>query len=77
MIIAVTRKGRRISMAIKIIKPGKKPETVKRFTCRHCGCVFEADEGDYELVFNFCNGNYVLKVDCPDCGYTAIKSRDE
>lgn len=64
-------------MAIKIIKPGKKPDAVKRFTCRHCGCVFEADEGDYELVFNLSNGNYVLKVDCPNCRYIVVKSRDE
>ena len=26
-------------MAIKIIKPGKKPETF-RFKCPHCGCIF-------------------------------------
>ena len=30
-------------MAIKIIKPGKKPDAVKRFECPHCGCIFETD----------------------------------
>lgn len=27
-------------MAIKIIKPGKKPDTTKRFKCPHCDCIF-------------------------------------
>ena len=32
---------------IKIIKPGKIPDTTKRFECSRCGCIFEADKGDY------------------------------
>lgn len=64
-------------MAIKIIKPGKKPETTKRFKCWHCGCVFEADRGDYEEAFNLCDGYYDLRVDCPNCGRTVWKSCDE
>ena len=64
-------------MATKIIKPGKKPETTKRFTCSHCGCVFEADEDDYELEFDSLNGCYCYVADCPTCGLTVRKPDDE
>lgn len=63
-------------MAIKIIKPGKKPETTKRFTCKHCGCVFKADKDDYEEVYSLCNGYYLL-IDCPTCGRIISRLRDE
>ena len=63
-------------MAIKIIKPGKKPETTKRFTCKHCGCVLKADKDDYEEVYILCNGDYLL-IDCPTCGRSISRLRDE
>ena len=63
-------------MAIKIIKPGKKPETTKRFTCKHCGCVFKADKGDYEEMYSLNNGYYLL-IDCPTCGRSICRKRDE
>lgn len=63
-------------MAIKIIKPGKKPDTVKRFECRHCGCVFMVGMDDYEKVHILCNG-YYLRIDCPTCGRTARKPCNE
>ena len=63
-------------MAIKIIKPGKKPETIERFECPHCGCVFMADVDDYEEEYSLCNG-YYLKIDCKTCGCTVYKPDDE
>ena len=63
-------------MAIKIIKPGKRTETTKRFTCKHCGCVFKADKDDYEEVYILNNG-YYLKIYCPYCGYIIHKSCNE
>lgn len=63
-------------MAIKIIKPGKKPDTAKRFTCSHCGCVFMAGMDDYKKVYSLCNG-YCLRVDCPACGRTVRKPCNE
>ena len=55
-------------MAIKIIKPGKKPETF-RFECPDCGCVFEADVDDYEKRRDdFRMEIYVLAA-CPSCGH--------
>ena len=64
-------------MAIKIIKPGKKPETTERFECPHCGCVFEADRDDYEEEFNLRGGCYCYAVDCPTCGLTVRRPCDE
>lgn len=63
-------------MVIKIIKPGKKPDTTERFECSYCGCVFEADEDDYEKEYSWRN-DYYLKIDCPCCGYIIHKSCDE
>ena len=63
-------------MAIKIIKPGKKPETF-RFECPHCGCVFEADKDDYEKRRDdFRMELYVLAA-CPCCDSFVRKSCDE
>ena len=63
-------------MAIKIIKPGKKPDTTVRFECPHCGCVFMADVDDYEEEYSLRN-DYYLKIDCPTCGSKVYKSNDE
>ena len=63
-------------MAIKIIKPGKKPETIERFECPRCGCVFMADVYDCEVAYSLLNG-YYLKIDCPCCGYIIRKSCNE
>ena len=63
-------------MAIKIIKPGKKPETTERFECPHCGCVFMAYVNDYEVAYSLLNG-YYFKIDCPCCGCIIRKSCNE
>ena len=63
-------------MAIKIIKPGMRPETIERFECPRCGCVFMADVDDCEVAYSLLNG-YYLKIDCPCCGYIIRKSCDE
>ena len=64
-------------MAIKIIKPGKKPDTTELFECSYCGCMFDADEDDYEFEFDSLNGCYCYAADCPTCGLTARKPDDE
>ena len=64
-------------MAIKIIKPGKKPDTTKRFKCWHCGCVFEADRGDYEEGVSDISLKKYAEVACPCCGYIILKSYNE
>lgn len=64
-------------MAIKIIKPGKKPDTTERFECSYCGCVFEADEDDYEEEFYSLDGYSCNTADCPTCGRKVYKSCNE
>ena len=54
-------------MAIKIIKPGKKPDTTRRFECADCGCVFEGERGDYQTVHN-CDNTLAIAMKCPTCG---------
>lgn len=63
-------------MAIKIIKPGKKPDTTERFECSNCGCVFDADRGDYEKGYSMGIGSY-LRIYCPVCKRTVYRLRDE
>jgi hypothetical protein len=57
---------------MKIIKQGltgdelnRKLKQTKRFECRTCGCVFEADEGEYESESDFICTLYYC--DCPNC----------
>lgn len=52
-------------MAIKIIKPGKKPEPI-HFECKHCGCVFEMDVAAYDAdMGGLLSPDYVAF--CPTC----------
>lgn len=68
---------------MKIIKQGKTKEELKailnktkRFECKTCGCIFEADEGEYETEevqiysYHYCK--------CPNCGQKAneVKMRE-
>jgi hypothetical protein len=58
-------------MAIKIIKPGNpvKAKQTRRFTCLFCGCIFNADLGDYEAVMicNQLDDVIVHQAICPAC----------
>ena len=63
-------------MAIKIIKPGKKPDTIRRFTCSHCGCVFEADKDSYGLVCDAYRRQWAY-ITCPTCGRKVYKLCNE
>ena len=63
---------------MKIIKRGKL-QTI-RFTCEKCGCVFEADESEYDNIsLPTCkNGGIkftdMVSVVCPFCKNTITKS---
>lgn len=57
---------------MKIIKQGKTEEELKaivnktkRFECKTCGCIFEADEGEYEFEEDYIYSAYYCK--CPNC----------
>ena len=66
---------------MKIIKQGmSKAEIemikniVKRFKCRTCGCIFEADKSEYESTQEYTYMTYYCK--CPNCGDKALYRRD-
>lgn len=54
-------------MAIKIVKPGKKPDSTRRFECTHCGCIFEGEDEDYRAVQSTSN-TIAVAMKCPTCG---------
>lgn len=49
---------------MRIIQQGKQKET-HTFICRVCGCVFEADKGEFTFEF-FRNEEYFKSI-CPFC----------
>lgn len=64
---------------MKIIEHGKMPEpsakVTRRFKCIRCGCIFEADDGEYEygiVGFSACWDGFPLRTKrfatCPECG---------
>ena len=54
-----------------IIKEGIKPDTTKRFECKYCRCIFEADKSECEDYDR--EGNYYMK--CPCCGNIVAAAR--
>lgn len=57
-----------------IIKEGdlnrlKPVSCLKRFECDKCGCVFEADKGEYDPYMENCSICFYSK--CPCCGNLA------
>ena len=56
-------------MSIKIIQPGdldKLKHTIE-FTCKTCGCVFEADKEDYTYQYSQREGCGWYEIKCPCC----------
>jgi hypothetical protein len=52
---------------IEIIKPGRKPEDIRReATCRRCGCVFTFAPDDAEF-FSYQTDGDSFRVVCPTC----------
>ena len=49
---------------IEIVSHGR-PVVVKKFTCKHCNCVFTAEEEDYRLLNSF--GLPFYAITCPVC----------
>lgn len=57
---------------MKIIRPGLPKEELerrlketKRFECEKCGCIFEADKGEYTHTTQYNETHYYCK--CPNC----------
>lgn len=56
---------------MNIIKPGNLDflKGTKKFECRNCGCVFEADKNEYSCGSQYNDVFYIC--DCPCCGSIA------
>lgn len=59
-------------MPIKIIKPGKKPGTV-RFRCRCCGCIFETDTPEVRRT----GSTQDYFATCPTCNSLCYSAGDK
>ncbi len=68
---------------MKIIKAGAVPPVwpCVRWTCDHCGCVFQPEEGevtdieardDWERDQGHREATHLARIDCPCCGYLQI-----
>lgn len=65
-------------MVMKIIKNGdlNKIRRTIRFTCKHCGCEFEADKEDYEYQFSQRENYGWYETRCPYCTNRVSKSNN-
>lgn len=65
------KKNKKESDKMKIIKQGDldKLKQTKLFECKKCGCVFEAEKSEYDIVNNddyiYCSTLY--RAECPWC----------
>lgn len=60
---------------MKIIKQGILPSKIRRFTCGNCGCIFEAEENEYERITNqmeYMETKASYKCTCPTCNMRAF-----
>jgi ribosomal protein S27E len=53
---------------MKIIREGdlERMESMRRFECKRCGCVWEASGGEYRVESDFRNGHFAV-MRCPTC----------
>ena len=52
---------------MRIIRPGAELN-LKIFECEVCGCLFEANRNEYELIFSKNNDNDIyIKCECSNC----------
>lgn len=54
---------------MKIIERGKIPKNTKRFYCKNCGTVFDADKGEYVSAdqMEYMHDGILYKCICPVC----------
>ena len=56
---------------MKIIVGGKPPTSAEEFCCTNCGCIFEAEKGEYTIPRNWYaekHGDSVpIECECPCC----------
>lgn len=72
---------------VRIVKHGSYNREIRRFTCDHCGCVFEMDKLKYSKSVSRnvrIVGKFLLFDDktvylalCPECGGLVKQGEDE
>ena len=60
---------------MKIIKEGNILSSTRRFTCKHCGCIFECNDSEYSRETACINITHYTAV-CPTCGMKLYKSEE-
>ena len=56
---------------MKIIKKGIRPTITKKFICTNCGCIWEAEKGEYNVTSYLGmmhDGLKAYSMNCPCCG---------
>ena len=56
---------------MKIIKKGIRPTITKRFICKNCGCIWEAEKGEFNMTSQIAmihDGLKAFNMKCPCCG---------
>lgn len=51
----------------------RKIKKTKRFECEICGCIFEADKGEYKS--SNCQWDFYYYAKCPCCGRNADEAK--
>ena len=54
---------------MKIIKHGTQKNNTRKFVCNSCGCVFEAENNEYEVDFSQTCEEFITTyyTFCPEC----------
>lgn len=58
---------------MKIIKPGMLESVIYAAECRNCGCVFEFEKKEGEVVRDWRDGDFI-RIDCPTCKASIAKA---
>lgn len=53
---------------MRIIKMGRIPDDEIRFLCKHCGCDFIAEKGEYRKEYSQKEDRYWYTTTCACCG---------
>lgn len=58
---------------MRIIRKGslELPKKIKRFHCKECGCIFEAEKSEYQFGIQYNETYYYCQ--CPTCGKITYK----
>lgn len=60
---------------MKIIKHGEPKKEIMKFVCENCGCEFEAEYGEYEVLYDhiaFSDYSAMYRCGCPECKHMAF-----